>query len=129
MEITREEPAPATGRTSPEPTPGPSRPDTSVSLPVYPEVPEDLPPRAVTLQDVRDYLAAAGEDERTTIRADLMPDMHEAGYQARLIPARRSFSTQTPAPSFTMSQNPDESVTLEHSSIHFPNLDTLTQQD
>ena len=74
MEITWEEPTPATERASPEPTPGPSRLDTTVSLPVDPEVSEDLPPRAVTLQDVRDYLAAAGEDERATIGADLMPD-------------------------------------------------------
>ena len=100
MEITREEPAPA-----------------------------DLPPRAVTLQDVKDYLAAAGEDERGTIRADLMPDTCEAGLQARLTPARRSFSTQTPAPAFSMSQNPDGSVTLEHPSIHIWILDSLIQRD
>ena len=126
MEITQEEPAPATGRTSPEPSPGPSRPDTTASLPV---VPEDLPPRAVTLQDVREYLAAAGEDERATILADLMPDTHEAGLQARLTPARRSFSTQTPAPAFSMSQNLDGSVTLEHPSFNIQILDSLNQRD
>ena len=126
MEITREEPAPVTGRASPEPTPGPSQPDTTVSLPA---VPEDLPPWAVTLQDMRDYLAAAGEDEPATIRADLMPDTHEAGFQPCLTPARRSFSTQTPAPAFSMSQNPDGSVTLEHPSIHSRVLDSLNQRD
>ena len=116
MEITQEEPAPATRHASPEPTPGPSRPDTTASLPV---VPEDLPSRAVTLQDVRDYLAAAGEDKSATIRADLMLDTREAGLQARL----------TPAPAFSMSQNPDGSVTLEHPSIHIRILDSLNQRD
>ena len=92
-------------------------------------MPEDLPPRAVTLQDVRSYLAAAGEDERAIIRTDLMPHMREAGFQANLTPARRSFPTQTPEPTVSMSQNPDGNLTLEHSSIHIKILDTLTQRD
>ena len=70
----------------------------------------------------------AGEDERALIRMELVPDTREAvpSYQATLTPARRSFPTQTPSPSFVMSQNLHGSVTLEHPSINIRILDTLT---
>ena len=128
MDVSREKPAPATRRASPEPVPGPSWPDISIPLPAKP-LEEDLPPRPITLQDVRDYLAAAGEDDRALIHAELSPDTREASHQTSLTPARRSFLTQTTLPAFVMSQNPDGTVTLEHSSIHIRILDTLTHRD
>ena len=110
---------------TPDPVPGPSQPDTSVPE----DTSEDLVPRGVTFQDVRDYLAVAGEDQRALIRAELAPDTREAGNQATLLPAPRSYPTQTPPPSFIMSQNPDGSVTREHASIHIRILDTFTHQE
>ena len=104
-------------RVTQEPVPGPS------------STPEDLAPRAVTLQDVRDYLAAAGEDEWALIWAELAPDTREAGNQATLLPPSCSFPSQTSPSSFTMSQNPDGSVTLEHTSIHIRILDPLAHRE
>ena len=73
------------------------------------ETPEDPPPRAET-----------DEDEKTIIRAGLVPDTHEGGYQANLKPARkdlRSFPTQTPPESFKLHHNVDGSVSLEHPAV------------
>ena len=62
---------------SPDLIPGPSQPDTTIPLE---EPQDDLPPRAVTLDDVQNYLAAAGEEEHAIIHADLTPDTREGGY-------------------------------------------------
>ena len=127
MGSSQEKPAPATGHASPDQVPGPSQPDTSV--PVEPqELPQDLPPDAVTLDDVRAYLAAAGEEERAVVRADLTPDTQEGSYQANFTPVHRelwSFPTQN----FVMHQNPDESVSIEHHAITVGTKGTLTHQD
>ena len=132
MGSSREKPAPATRHTSP------SQPDTSVveepqqQEPQQQEEPQDLPPRAVTLSDVREYLAAAGEEEQAVVHADLAPDTREGGYQANFTPVRRelrSFPTQTPPQSFEMHRNPDGSVSLEHHAITIRIHGTLTQQD
>ena len=70
------------------------------------------------LQNMRDYIVATDEDERALIQAELVPDTREARNQTTLLPARRSFLSQTLPSSFTMSQNPNGSVTLEQTSIH-----------
>ena len=72
---------------------------------------------------------AADEDERALIRAELSSDTREAGNQATLLPARRSFPSQTSPSSFTMSQNPDGSVILEHTYIHIRILDPLVHRE
>ena len=90
---------------------------------------EDLELYAITLQDVRDYLEAAGEEEWTVIWAGLVPDTREASKQATLLQACRSFPSQTAPPTFTMSQSPDGSSTLEHTSIHIRILDPLTHRE
>ena len=106
---------------APEEAPGALWPDTSI--------PEDLEPQAITLQDVRDYLEMAGEEERAPILAELVPDTRKAGNQATQLLAHWSFPSQIPPPSFTISQNPDESVTLEHTSIHIRILDPLARRE
>ena len=130
----QEEPAPVTGRAFSDPVPGPSRPDTSV--PELQDSPQDssqdLPPCAVALADVREYLAAAGEEERAKVHADLAPDTREGGYQAKLMPVRRklqSFPTQTPSQTFNLHRNPDGSVSPEHPATTIRIHGTLMQQD
>ena len=84
------------------------------------ETPEDQPLRAVTLADVRAYIAAADEDEKSIIRTDLAPDTLEGRYRANLKPAQkdlRSFPTQTPPQTFHLHRSPDGSVSLEHSAV------------
>ena len=69
LEPNQEEPAQVPPeQVAPEVVPGPSQPDTSI-----PEDPEDLTSWVVTLQDMKDYLAAAGEDEWALIQAELTP--------------------------------------------------------
>ena len=124
----REEPAPATGHAPPDPVPGPSQPDTSV--PDSQETPEDQPPRAVTLADVQAYIAAADEEERSIIRADLAPDTREGGYQANLKPAWKdlmSFPTQAPPQIFHLHRSPDGSASLEHSAVNIKIHGSLVQ--
>ena len=107
VEPSQEEPAQVPSeQVAPEEAPGPSWLDTSI--------PEDLAPMTVMLQDVRDYLMVAGEHKQALIRAELTPYTGEASNQATLLPAHRSFPSPTPPSSFTMSQNPDGSVTLEY---------------
>ena len=74
-------------------------------------------------------MEAADKEEKALIRAELAPDTREATRQADLLQARRSFPSQTPPPTFSMSTNPDGSVTLEHTSIHIRILDLLTRRD
>ena len=74
-------------------------------------------------------MEVADEEEWTLIRAELTPDTREASTQAALLPARKSFPSQTPHPTFSMFQNPDGSVTLEHTSIHIRILHPLTRRD
>ena len=128
MGFSQEKPAPVTGHAYPGQVPGPSRPDTSV--PDEPQdLPQDLPPRWVTLDDVRDYLAAAGEEEIAIVRADLAPDTQEGSYQANFAPVRkelRSFATQTLPQNFVMHQYPDGSVSIEHPAITIRIQGTLT---
>ena len=97
-------------------------------IPLYTAA-KDPVPRAITLQDVRSYLQAAGEKERAIIRAELTPDTREATTQVAMVLGCRSFPSQTPPPAFTMTLNPDESVSLEHSSIHIRILDPLIHRD
>ena len=78
----------------------------------------DLEPRPITFQDVRPYLHAAGEEERELIRVELFPDTQEATAQVAMCPGRRSFPAQTPPPTFTMSDNPEGNVSIEHSAKH-----------
>ena len=100
--------------------PGPTLLDTAA---------EDSVPRAITLQDVRTYLQAADEEEQAIIRAELTPDTWEATTQVAMLPGRRRFPSQTPPRVFTMTSNPDGSVTMEHSSIHIRMLDPLIHRD
>ena len=69
--------------------PGPSQLDTEAEDPV---------PHPITLQDVRNYLEAAEEEEQAIIRAELTPDNWEATMQVAMLPGRRSFPSQTPPP-------------------------------
>ena len=77
----------------------------------------------------RNRTRRADEEERALIQAELTPDTREASTQAALLPAWRSFPSQTPPPEFSMSQNPDRSVTLEHTSIHIRILGQLTRRE
>ena len=73
MEPSPEEPAQLPPKqAAPEEAPGPSQQDTMAEDPV---------PRPITLQDIRSYLKAADEEERTLIRAELTPDTREATAQ------------------------------------------------
>ena len=121
MEPIREEPA----QLPPEhaalvEAPGPSQLDAAAEDPV---------PRPITLQDVRNYLEAADEEEWAIVKAELTPDTREATTQVAMLPGCRSFPSQTSPPSFTLSTNPDGSVTLAHSSIHIRILDLLTRRE
>ena len=89
----------------------------------------NLETRPITFQDVRAFLHAAGGEERELIKVELSPDTREATTQVAMCPARRSFPTQTPPPTFTMSNNPDGSVSIEHSAIHIRVLDPLVHTD
>ena len=89
----------------------------------------DPVPRAITLQDVRRYRQATGEEEQELIRAELASDTREATTQVTMVPGRRIYPSQTPAPTFSMSSNPDRSISLEHAAIHIRILDPLVQRD
>ena len=58
----------------------------------------DLDPWPITLQDVRTYLQAAGEEERELIRTELVPDTWEATTQFAMCPGRRSYPKSTRLP-------------------------------
>ena len=121
--------APGTGHASPDPVPGPSRPDNSG--PELQDSPQDLP-RVVMLAHVRQYLVAAEEEERAIVCADLAPDTREGGYQANLMLVCRelqSFPMETPPQTFNLHRNPDGSVSLEHHAVTIRLNGTLTQQD
>ena len=64
------------------------------------------------------YLRAAGEEEQEQIRVELTSDIRNSAAQVAMYLGRRSFPTQTPPSTFTMSTNPDGSMSIEHSAIH-----------
>ena len=83
----------------------------------------DLEPRPIMLQ------CAAGEEELEQIRVEFTLDTREAAAQVAMCPGRRSFPTQTPPSAFTMSTNPDGSMSIEHSAIHIQVLNPLIRRN